>query len=44
MSAKKISKKSSQNRPAVTDHGVDHGHESRVDEIAEYDATHVTTR
>lgn len=30
-----------QARPAVTDHGVDHGHESRVDEMSEYDATHV---
>lgn len=36
---KKVSKKSPQ-RPAVTSHGVDHGHESRVDEISEYDATH----
>lgn len=27
-------------RPAVTSHGVDHGHESRVDEMSEYDATH----
>jgi hypothetical protein len=36
---KKVSKKSPQ-RPAVTDHGVDHGHESRVDEMSEYDATH----
>lgn len=26
--------------PAVTNHGVDHGHESRVDEMSEYDATH----
>ena len=40
MSAKKkVSKKSPQN-PAVTNHGVDHGHESRVDEMSEYDATH----
>ena len=28
-------------QPAVTDHGVDHGHESRVDEMSEYDATHI---
>lgn len=27
-------------KPAVTSHGVDHGHESRVDEMSEYDATH----
>lgn len=27
-------------KPAVTTHGVDHGHESRVDETSEYDATH----
>ncbi len=27
-------------KPAVTTHGVDHGHESRVDEMSEYDATH----
>lgn len=36
---KRASKKSSP-PPAVTNHGVDHGHESRVDETAEYDATH----
>ena len=36
---KKVSKKSPQ-KPAVTAHGVDHGHESRVDEMSEYDATH----
>jgi hypothetical protein len=35
---KKASKKVT--APAVTDHGVDHGHESRVDEMSEYDATH----
>lgn len=29
--------------PAVTTHGVDHGHESRVDETSEYDATHLDT-
>jgi hypothetical protein len=38
---KKVSKKSPQ-KPAVTAHGVDHGHESRVDEMSEYDATHQT--
>jgi len=27
-------------KPAVTTHGVDHGHESRVDEMSEYDATY----
>jgi hypothetical protein len=27
-------------QPAVTTHGVDHGHESRVDEMSAYDATH----
>ena len=27
-------------KPAVTTHGTDHGHESRVDETSEYDATH----
>lgn len=27
-------------KPAVTTHGMDHGHESRVDEMSEYDATH----
>jgi hypothetical protein len=37
--AKKESKKSPQ-KPAVTAHGTDHGHESRVDETSEYDATH----
>jgi hypothetical protein len=36
---KRVSKKSPQ-KPAVTNHGVDHGHESRVDEMSEYDATH----
>ena len=36
---KRVSKKSPQ-KPAVTNHGVDHGHESRVDETSEYDATH----
>jgi len=33
-------KKSPLQKPAVTNHGVDHGHESRVDEMSEYDATH----
>lgn len=27
-------------KPPVTSHGVDHGHDSRVDENSEYDATH----
>lgn len=36
---KKVSKKVAP-KPAVTTHGVDHGHESRVDEMSEYDATH----
>lgn len=36
----KASKKTPQKKPAVTNHGVDHGHESRVDETSEYDATH----
>ena len=38
--SKKVSKKKVAAKPAVTDHGVDHGHESRVDEMSEYDATH----
>lgn len=38
MSAKKTS--NSVTAPAVTNHGTDHGHESRVDEMSEYDATH----
>jgi hypothetical protein len=38
---KKVSKKVTPRKPpAVTSHGVDHGHESRVDEMSEYDATH----
>ena len=37
--SKKRSKKVAP-KPAVTTHGVDHGHESRVDETSEYDATH----
>ena len=40
MTAKKTQSKKSPQKPAVTDHGVDHGHESRVDEMSEYDATH----
>ena len=36
---KKVSKKKTP-LPAVTSHGTDHGHESRVDEMSEYDATH----
>lgn len=39
---KKVSKKVAP-KPAVTTHGVDHGHESRVDETSEYDATHPMT-
>lgn len=39
MTAKKRTTRSPQ-KPAVTSHGVDHGHESRVDEMSEYDATH----
>ena len=39
---KKVSKKVAP-KPAVTTHGVDHGHESRVDETSEYDATHPLT-
>lgn len=42
MSAKKRSKKVTP-KPAVTSHGTDHGHESRVDEMSEYDATHQET-
>jgi len=38
---KKVSKKVAP-KPAVTTHGTDHGHESRVDEMSEYDATHQT--
>lgn len=37
---KKVSKKVAPKKTAVTAHGVDHGHESRVDEMSEYDATH----
>ena len=33
--AKKVTPKT-----AVTTHDIDHGHESRVDEMSEYDATH----
>lgn len=41
MTAKKQQSKKA--TPAgVTNHGVDHGHESRVDETSEYDATHQT--
>lgn len=36
---RKVSKKVAP-KPAVTTHGTDHGHESRVDENSEYDATH----
>ena len=38
---KKVSKKVAP-KAAVTTHGTDHGHESRVDETSEYDATHQT--
>lgn len=43
MTAKKVSKKTGTRRekPPVTTHGTDHGHESRVDEMSEYDATYV---
>jgi len=41
MPAKKTTQKKVAPKPAVTSHGVDHGHESRVDEMSEYDATHV---
>jgi hypothetical protein len=40
MTAKKKASKKVAPKPAVTTHGVDHGHESRVDEMSEYDATH----
>lgn len=40
MNAKKKTVRKVAPKPAVTDHGVDHGHESRVDEMSEYDATH----
>lgn len=41
--ANKKAKKKVTPKPAVTAHGVDHGHESRVDETSEYDATHQQT-
>jgi hypothetical protein len=37
---KKTRKKAAGAKPAVTTHGVDHGHESRVDEMSENNATH----
>lgn len=40
MTVKKKTAKKVAPKPAVTSHGVDHGHESRVDEMSEYDATH----
>jgi len=42
MNAKKkpVTNKKAAPKTAVTTHGVDHGHESRVDEMSEYDATH----
>lgn len=43
MTTKKTSKKKVTAKPAVTTHDVDHGHETRVDETSEYDATHQTT-
>lgn len=43
MTAKKKTAKKVAPKPAVTTHGVDHGHESRVDEMSEYDATHQQT-
>jgi hypothetical protein len=42
MTAKRVSKKKVTRNQPVTEHGVDHGHESRVDEMSEYDATHQT--
>lgn len=39
MNAKKKGKKVAP-KPAVTTHGTDHGHESRVDEMSENNATH----
>lgn len=43
MTAKKKTATKVAPKPAVTTHGVDHGHESRVDEMSEYDATHQLT-
>lgn len=41
MAAKKPARQvTAPSKPAVTSHGADHGHESRVDETPEYDATH----
>ncbi len=40
MTTKQKTSKKVAPKPAVTTHGVDHGHESRVDEMSEYDATH----
>lgn len=37
---KKKTQKKVTPKPAVTSHDIDHGHESRVDEMSEYDATH----
>lgn len=44
MTKQKVGRKNSSTRaPApVTSHGVDHGHDSRVDEQSEYEATHQT--
>lgn len=42
MAKKAASKKPSTRAPApVTSHGVDHGHDARVDEQSEFDATHL---
>ena len=40
MTAKKKAHSKKVTPAGVTNHGVDHGHESRVDETSEYDATH----
>lgn len=40
MSKKTAARKAAGAMPPVTNHGTDHGHDSRVDEQSEYDATH----
>lgn len=40
MSKKTAARNAAGAKPPVTSHGIDHGHESRVDETSEYDATH----
>lgn len=40
MNARKTSKTTAGAKPPVSSHGIDHGHDSRVDGSAEYDATH----